>query len=396
MSARVMVFDTHPVQYKAPVYQALQRLEPGLFEVVYASDLSVKGYADKQFGVNVAWDTPLLEGYPYRVLHNEVPEKSPHPGRFTGRGVYALLRKERPAAVMLTQARYHFDQAAYWSARWLGIPILFRQETQDATYAQQRSALKSRLRHWAYRAYYAPARHAFAFGKLNQQHLLSHGVPPERISFARFSVPDDLLNMASSLKHQLALGKRAEWGVQADQKVLAFFGKFIDKKHPELLLQALAHLPEACRRRVHLVYVGAGELEPRLRALAEQALQTWGVRTTFTGFINQQALPAHYLAADVVVLPSRHQGEAWGLVVNEALNAGCAVAITEGVGCHVEFGGLARVRVTPVENAQALAASLAELCEPERDFDWAHVPMQQYSTQAAALALQKVFKACTP
>ena len=41
MKRRVMVFDTHPVQYKAPVYQALEQFEPGLFEVVYASDLSV-------------------------------------------------------------------------------------------------------------------------------------------------------------------------------------------------------------------------------------------------------------------------------------------------------------------------------------------------------------------
>jgi len=31
-----------------------------------------------------------------------------------------------------------------------------------------------------------------------------------------------------------------------------------------------------------------------------------------------------------MVLPSRRAGETWGLVVNEALQAGCAVIVSEG------------------------------------------------------------------
>lgn len=395
MSGKVFVFDTHPVQYKAPVYQKIEELTPGLFEVIYASDSSVKGYKDVQFGVHLAWDTPLMQGYQHRVLGTEDASKSPTPAQFSGKGVFELLKRERPAAVMLTQSRYHFDHVAYFSALWLRIPILIRQETQDVTYAQQRSAVKSVLRSAMYRAYYAPARHYFAFGRLNHEHLRSHGVPEARISFARFSVPDLIEHWGVEAKQQAADQMRAKLGVASGKKVLGFFGKFIDKKHPDLIFDALEHLPAEQRQRVELMFVGAGDLEPVLRERAAQALARHGVRTTFTGFINQTALPDYYLATDVMVLPSRHLGEAWGLVVNEALNAGCAVAITDGVGCHVEFGHLARVRVSPVEDAQALARSLGELLAFSRDFSWALPDMQGYSTQAAACALHRVFKEVT-
>jgi len=395
MSGKVFVFDTHPVQYKAPVYQKLEELTPGLFEVIYASDSSVKGYKDVQFGVHLAWDTPLMQGYTHRVLGNEDASKSPTPAQFSGKGVYELLKRERPAAVMLTQSRYRFDHAAYFSALRLGIPILIRQETQDVTYAQQRSIVKSVLRNALYRAYYAPARHFFAFGRLNHEHLRSHGVPESRISFARFSVPDLIEHLSVQAKQEAAARLRATMGIDPAKKVVGFFGKFIAKKHPDLIFDALEHLPAEIHAGLELMFVGAGDLESVLRERAAQALARFGVRTTFTGFINQKALPEYYLATDVMALPSRHLGEAWGLVVNEALNAGCAVAITDGVGCHVEFGHLPRVKVSPVENAKALAGSLAELLAFPRDFTWALPAMQDYSSQAAARALHRVFKEVT-
>lgn len=392
MQHRVFVFDSHPVQYKAPVYQALERTTPGLFEVIYASDASVKGYKDIEFGVHFAWDTPLMDGYTHRVLNNENPDQKGKPAQYHGKGIYQMLKRERPAAVMLTQSHYHFDHAAYFSALRLGIPILIRQETQDATYAQQRSVVKSTLRNLAYRAYYAPARHFFVFGKLNQTHLLAHGVSKARMSFARFSVPDPLQGWATEAKQTAADAKRSELGVAPGKRVLGFFGKLIPKKHPDLIFDALDHLPAASLAKLELMFVGAGELEPMLRSRAEAALQRHGVRTHFTGFINQSHLPGYYLATDLMVLPSRHLGEAWGLVVNEALQAGCAVAITDGVGCHVEFGQLARVKVSPVEDAAKLAASIAALIDQPRDFDWARDAMATYSTEAAAKSLHAVFK----
>jgi spore maturation protein CgeB len=393
---RVLIMDVQPVQYKAPVYQALEVMQPGLFEVVYASDTSVKGYRDAEFGVTVAWDTPLMSGYRHRVMGNEREGCTGEPRQYHGRGLWQLLKQVRPAAVMLTQSRYHFDLWAYACAVLQGIPVLVRQETQDAMFAQQRGWLKSRVRSGLYRLYYASAQHFFVFGQLNRQHLLDHGVKRIDTSDAWFSVPDPLEWWDEARKLEARRALRASLAIADDAKVVGFFGKLIAKKHPDLILEAVRRLSPEQARQLHLVFVGAGDMGPQLQKQAEALHAECGVQVHFPGFINQSALAPWYLATDVFVLPSRHQGEAWGLVVNEALQAGCAVAITEGVGCHVEFGGWERVRVTPVEDAAALARSLAELLPMPRDFSWARTGMAAYSTRAAAASLRRVFEAYTP
>ena len=96
MSGKLLIFDSHPVQYKAPVYQQLAKLKPGALKVVYATDCSVRGHRDKDFGQVVAWDTPLLEGYDHLVLNNE--RGTPLQGfrSLTGRGIFRLLKMEKP------------------------------------------------------------------------------------------------------------------------------------------------------------------------------------------------------------------------------------------------------------------------------------------------------------
>jgi len=393
--ADVLFFESHPVQYKAPVYQALQKILPDRFEVIYATDVSVRtGNIDQGFGTEVVWDIPLLTGYRNRVLNNERGTPITTPGSLTGRGIFSILMNERPKAIVLTHFRYRFDQAAYLAALLLGIPILIRQETQDEMYPVRRPLAKHLLRKLAYRLLYLPAQHAFAFGVLNFEHLCRHGVACERISYARFSVPDPMEDMPPEKKEVLRTGVRSDLGADLDSIVVAFFGKFISKKNPQLIPQSIALLPQEIRSRVIVLYVGSGELQGALQQQADENLRHFGVPTRFAGFINQSKLPGYYLAADITVLPSSYE-ETWGLVVNEALNAGCAVAITTAVGCQREFAGLERVRVVPNGSAGELAAAISELARFTRDFDWSREFMHRYSTTAAAQGLahglQKLF-----
>ena len=57
------VIETHPIQYHAPVYRALQRDFGIAVTAIYGSDFSVEGYHDREFGATFAWDTDLLTGY---------------------------------------------------------------------------------------------------------------------------------------------------------------------------------------------------------------------------------------------------------------------------------------------------------------------------------------------
>ena len=109
MTCKLLVFDSHPVQYKAPVYQQLARLMPGAFKVVYATDCSVRGHRDRDFGQVVAWDTPLLDGYEYIVLNNERGVPLQGFRSLTGRGIFKRLRQLKPQAVLISQFLYEAD-----------------------------------------------------------------------------------------------------------------------------------------------------------------------------------------------------------------------------------------------------------------------------------------------
>ena len=376
----IFIFDSHPVQYKAPVYQRLQQIRPGSFRVIYATDATMRGHRDREFQTSVAWDTPLLEGYDYTVLNNE--NGTPLDGfrSLTGRGVFALMKKERPKAALISQFLYAYDFAVYVTCVRLGIPIWIRHETQDEAFT--RPAWKRAARGLAYRLAYLGVSHAFYIGELNREHLRRHGIAEGRLSRAAYctparSDPTLLVTWREEIRKSL--------GVDPLETLLLFSGKFIDKKNPQLIFGALSRFSAEERQRFHLVFVGAGPLESALRERAQE----FPGRVHFTGFVNQAEIPKYYAAADILILPSRRAGETWGLVVNEALQAGCGVILTRAVGSHREFGSWERVRVIGDGDAAGCAEALRGLARLPRSFDWSAAGMKSYSVETAAEAIAK-------
>jgi len=378
----LLIFDSHPVQYKAPIYQRLQQLKPGAFQVIYATDSSVRGRHDEDFGQVVAWNTPLLEGYPHQILGNERGVPLQGFRSLTGHGIFSLLRRERPAAVLISQFLYEFDFITYACCLLLGIPVWIRHETEDEAF--QRPAWKTALRALFYRIAYAGVNHAFSIGHLNREHLLRHGLSSRRISSASYCSPVQVREDAS-IKQQWRDTLRKRLAVQPDEIALFFSGKWIEKKNPLLLFEAFALLSPEERNRFKLIFIGSGELEKSLQVRAA----AFPGRVHFSGFINQSEIAPYYLAADILILPSRRAGETWGLVVNEALQAGCAVIVTNSVGCHREFGDWERVRVIGDDNAKACAEAMRELATFPRSFDWCAERMKNYSVEAAAAAIAR-------
>ncbi len=376
-----MILESHPVQYHAPVYRELAKLCPGRILVLYASDCSVRGHTDPGFGRVVAWDVPLLDGYPYQVLHAERGEALDGFRSLRGNKMPGLLRRLRPRAVLFGQLAYEFEWAAYLSCLVFRIPMWLRTETQDEAF--ERGWLKSAVRSAAYRVAYAGFARLFCIGELNRRHYLAHGVPERKLTYSRYGVPDRLAGVSEADKRRRRSGLRTELGIDETSEVVAFFGKLIPKKDPAILLEAWSLLPPDRRRRIRILYVGDGELKESLRGRAEAL----GAVTIFAGFINQSQLTDYYLTADVAILPSRRMGETWGLVVNEALLAGCGVVVSEAVGCAVEFSRLPRVVTVPVGAAPAVAAGITRLLETPREFDWARPALEDYAISRAAAGI---------
>lgn len=377
----LVILDTHPVQYRVPVYQELARRRPDAFRVLYASDCSANGYQDRDFGTTVKWKLPLLEGYPHEVLHAARNGEMNGYRSLGGTAVARRLREVRPAAVLFTGFDYEYYMSAYATCMRRRIRIWIRQETQDEAFV--RGPLKNLVRHVTYRALYGPVSHAFYIGELNRRHYRRHGVGEMRLSRSPYCARNPLAGLGSMEKAEARIRIRRELGLEATATVFCFAGKFIPKKDPGLLIDAAARLAGPAAKNLALLFIGSGELEAELRSRAAAAK----VRAIFTGFLNQDRLPFFYLAADIFVLPSRRMGETWGLVVNEALHAGCAVIVSEAVGCRAEFGDWERCRVIPVGDAATCAAALEELGRLPRSFDWAKPRMENYSVEVAARAI---------
>ncbi|MBI4674640.1 MAG: glycosyltransferase family 4 protein [Chloroflexi bacterium] len=120
-----------------------------------------------------------------------------------------------------------------------------------------------------------------------------------------------------ALRAQYALG---------DQFVLLTVNFLHPRKRIALFLRALAELKTRVPNAAALV-VGAGPENDALHALARELNLADAVY--FTGFVPDQALPAHYAASDVYVHTCKN--ESFGLSVLEASAAGLPViAVNEG------------------------------------------------------------------
>ena len=385
MSVALLIVDSHPVQYRVPIWQRLEVMAPNTSHVVYASDCTVRGYESAGFGHTIQWDDPMLTGYAYTILNCERGKPLSGWGSLTGQGVRQMIEQYRPSAVLLTGLNYRYDLTAYGQAIRRSIPIWLRCETQDE--AMVRSRGKSTLRSTMYQAAYRAVDRFFYIGELNRQHYLNHGVPENKLVPARYATVDRFATMKMDTKEQLRVETRKKAEIAESAFVIGFSGKFIPKKDPLILFAMLDSLPDDLRKRTHLYFLGSGELELPMKQQAEAALKQHGVKTFFAGFINQSRLAAHYLAMDTLILPSRRRGETWGLVANEAMQAGCAVIVSDAVGSGADFRRWERFRVFAEGDDQALAANVAEVATFPRSFTWAQERLKQYSIDATANAL---------
>lgn len=375
---KLLILASHPVQYHAPVFRGVSRLlaESGHeCVVVYLSDFSVQGYVDSEFSTAFSWDEPLLEEYQYKVL-NQNNKKQPYSFfDLKAPGWSKILEQESPDRLLVTTLNYQGAVRATIQSKLFNIPCTLRVETNDE--AVFRSKLKGMGRTLVYKKLYALFDSAIAIGTLNKQHLVRHGFHSDKVGMAYYCVPNRLCN---SLHQKLELRQawRQKLGFNDGHFVLLFCGKLIPKKNPDLLLHALSQLPVSQREKVGLLYVGSGELEEHLKTIAASMEAT---RVHFAGFKNQLELAPYYLAADLLVLPSSRQGETWGLVVNEALQAGLPCIVTTAVGCSADFASFPDFQVIPEPDAMLLANAVRNIVGIPRDFERYSLLMQEFSLE---------------
>jgi glycosyltransferase involved in cell wall biosynthesis len=318
---RVLLIGTHPVQYSSPMFR-LYANDPRLeIQVAYCSLQGAEAEFDRDFGVEVKWDVPLLEGYPWV----EVPNRSWSPGlgSFFGLfnpGIWSLIRRGSFDAVVFYTG---YAYAAFWmgiaAAKLSGVPILFG---TDATSLQPRDAKRWKLpiKRFLLPKIFRLADIVIIPSEAGRQFILSMGISDSRVVLTPFVVDNTWWSERASEVDRGAV--RREWGVPEDAPVALFCAKLQPWKRPSDVLNAFA---KANVEGAFLVFAGDGPM----RASLEAAAKSLGIaeRTRFLGFVNQTGLPSVYRSADLFVLPSEY--DPCPAVVCEAMLCGCPAVLSD-------------------------------------------------------------------
>lgn len=317
---RLAILSTHPIQYYAPLFRELHQ-GPLDIHVFYGWEgMARKAQVDHGFGASVQWDIPLLDGYPHTFLEN----RSKDPGTHHFRGIDAAdaidrISEWKPDALLVFGWNYrsHLRALRHFSGK---IPILFR---GDSTLLNERPGIRRVLRRLFLTWIYRHIDIALYVGQHNRRYFQKHGLRKEQLAWAPHAIDNDRFARDSENREAEAISWRRDLGIADDDRVALFAGKLEDNKQPELLLDAFLSFDH---EHAHLVFVGTGPLEDKLRSVSR------GSRNVhFLGFQNQSRMPTVYRLGDVYVLPS--QRETWGLGVNEAMACRRPVVVSDHVGC---------------------------------------------------------------
>jgi glycosyltransferase involved in cell wall biosynthesis len=326
--------------------------------VAYCTLQGAEKGVDPEFGVEVAWDIPLLEGYSW--VH--VPNRSPRPGlgKFFGLinpGLWGFIRKGRFDVVVVPGYAYLSYWVAIWAARFSGAALILG---TDATSLIPRDGKqwKVLLKRWLLPKVFRLADAVRAPSSGTFQFFRSLGIPQERIFLTHYTVDNDYF--ARMAKEVDRASVRERWNIPEEAAVVLFVAKLQRWKRPQDLLRAFA---QAGVDGAYLVFAGEGPLRKELEAEA----QGLGVaeRVRFLGFVNQSRMPEVYVASDLLVLPSEH--EPFGLVVNEAMVCRVPAVVSDQVGARFDLIREGETGfVYPCGDVETLAGILRKLL-PDRE-----------------------------
>ena len=291
---------------------------------------------------------------------------------------YFLYRAARRALARMGDAKFDLIDAHYfypdgvaaaWLARDLKLPLLITGRGTDLTLIPGSPHERAQIQ--------SAAKQASALITVCEDlkdRLVELGEPASRIVTLRNGV--DLARFSPGDR----TAARARLGLSGF--TLLSVGSLIPRKGHELIIAALAELPDA-----QLLIAGAGPM----RAELEQIAQTKGVapRVRFLGEIAHDALSEAYRAADIFVLASSREG--WANVLLEAMASGTPVVATNVNGTPEVLRDPKLSVMVEERSAAALAKAILRLRQIAPDRGAVRAYAEQFSWEETAHANKALF-----
>jgi len=351
---RIAYLVSHPIQYQAPLLRHLSNDERLDLVVFFMSDMSLRSYHDRGFGIAVKWDVPLTEGYSHRFLQRRSPKDRISWFRPFVHLPIADLKADGFDVVWIHGYAHQACLRAIWSANRAGLKVLLRGESHLCSHP--RSDAKSMIKDFWIPRIFERVDGFLAIGSMNRRYYLHYGVPQERIFDMPYAVDNGFFQRLARNAQRNRESLRSSLGLEPNRPVILYASKFETRKRPDVLLGAYRQLSSdgVSEPYPYLLLIGDGKERAPIQ---ETAYSLGWSCIKFLGFKNQTELPQYYDLCDVFVLPSEF--EPWGLVVNEVMNAGKAVIVSDRVGAGPDLvkQGL-NGYIVPVGDVEALADRL--------------------------------------
>ncbi len=323
---RIVLITNTPPPYRVPIFNRLASW-PGIdFHVVFCSAREP----------NRQWDLPPMEFERHWLRERFLTVN----GRYIHNNpdVIPLMRRIQPD-VVITDGFNPTHLFAFLMARLFRLPhVAMTDGTADAE--RTLSSVHRAVRRVVYR-------HSASFVAASEGGIRlyqSYGVDRTRCFYSWLCIDNDRF-LPPSQAYRLY--------------DLMFCGRVEATKGPLFALAVARATAARLRRRIRLLFVGAGSLDAAVRDAAADAADQVDVH--FHGFASQNELPSLYQSARVFLFPT--QADVWGIVANEACAAGLPVLVTPFAGVAGELvvdGRNGFVRELNIDEWSARAAQLLD------------------------------------
>lgn len=298
---RIAFVTNNPPPYRIPVFARLGRMPEVGFQAIFCSEREP----------NRQWDLPPLD-FDHVFLRERFIEMK---GRYIHNNpdVVPAVKRFSPD-VVVTDGFYPTQLYAFGYAMAKALAHVPLTDGTDIS-EQGLSGLHRMIRRFVF----ARSRAFLSASAGGDRLYQSYGLPAAQCFKSHLCIDNEAF-----LPKSEELEKRFDF---------IFSGRIEPVKNPLFALNVALETAKTLGRKIRILFVGAGSLEPHVKATA--ALQADLVEAEFHGFAAQRELPALYRSASIFLFPTLF--DPWGVVGNEACAAGLPILVSAHAGIAGEL-----------------------------------------------------------
>lgn len=190
-----------------------------------------------------------------------------------------------------------------------------------------------------------------AAGSKSKEYFESCGINRNKISVA--------IDASGVINKEIIYNIRERHNITDDAKIILYYGRIIERKGLEILIKAW--MKSSVGKNTYMLVCGDGPFKSECESLVKESKIK---NIFFEGYVNPNNKYTFFSQCNIFVLPSYfYKGipEAWGLTVNEALQCGKPVIVTNAVGAAYDLVSEKNGKIIRENNIEDLVDAIDEL-----------------------------------